>query len=203
MKIICIGRNYSEHAKEMDAGIPGQPVFFLKPDTALLRNNQPFFYPDFTRELNYEVEVVLRISRLGRRISERFAHRYYDAITLGIDFTARDIQRTCKEKGLPWEQAKAFDYSAPIGDFIPKTGFSNLNALNFRLERNGTVVQQASTAEMIFGFDSLIAYVSRYITFRTGDLLFTGTPAGVGTVNIGDRLSAYLDNRLILDFFVK
>lgn len=203
MKIICIGRNYRDHAKEMHADVPEVPVFFIKPDNCLLRNNQPFFYPDFTSDLQYELEVVLRINRLGRSIKQKFAHRYYDAITLGIDFTARDLQRECKAKGLPWEISKAFDYSAPIGTFIPKEELGDLNGLNFRLEVNGKVVQQGNTANMIFGYDELISYVSRFITFRTGDLLFTGTPSGVGPVKVGDRLQAYLNDRLMLDFFIK
>jgi len=203
MKIICIGRNYKDHAKEMNADVPEVPVFFIKSDNCLLRNNQPFFYPDFTSDLQYELEVVLRINRLGRSIKQKFAHRYYDAITLGIDFTARDLQQECKAKGLPWEISKAFDYSAPIGTFIPKEELGDLNSLNFRLEVNGKVAQQGNTANMIFGYDELISYVSRFLTFRTGDLLFTGTPSGVGPINVGDRLQAYLNDRLMLDFFIK
>ncbi len=203
MKIICIGRNYSEHALEMKAEVPANPVFFIKPDTCLLRNNQPFYYPPFTQDLQYELEVVIRINRLGRSINKRFANRYYDAVTLGIDFTARDLQRECKQKGLPWEIAKAFDYSAPIGDFIPKDDFESLTNLDFRLEKNGEVVQQGNTHDMLFGFDELIDYVSRFVTFRIGDLMFTGTPAGVGSVQIGDRLQAYLNGKLMFDFFVR
>jgi len=203
MKIICIGRNYMEHAHEMNSEVPEKPVFFMKPDTSLLRNNQPFFYPDFTQELSYEVEVVLRVNRLGRNINRRFAHRYYDAVTLGIDFTARDLQRECKQKGLPWEVAKAFDYSAPIGEFIPKRELEDINHLAFRLEINDRLVQAGSTAEMIFSFDELIEHVSKFVTFRTGDLIFTGTPSGVGQVKIGDRLKAYIEDRLMLDFFVR
>ncbi|MCB8963892.1 MAG: fumarylacetoacetate hydrolase family protein [Bacteroidales bacterium] len=203
MKIICIGRNYSEHALEMKAEVPANPVFFIKPDTCLLRNNQPFYYPPFTQDLQYELEVVIRINRLGRSINKRFANRYYDAVTLGIDFTARDLQRECKQKGLPWEIAKAFDYSAPIGDFIPKDDFESLTNLDFRLEKNGEVVQQGNTHDMLFGVDELIDYVSRFVTFRIGDLVFTGTPAGVGSVQIGDRLQAYLNERLMFDFFVR
>lgn len=203
MKIICIGRNYLEHAHEMNSEVPEKPVFFMKPDTSLLRNNQPFFYPDFTQELSYEVEVVLRINRLGRNINRRFAHRYYDAVTLGIDFTARDLQRECKQKGLPWEVAKAFDYSAPVGDFISKKELADINHLPFRLEINDRPVQLGNTEEMIFPFDELIEYVSKFVTFRTGDLLFTGTPSGVGQVKVGDRLKAYIDDRLMLDFFIR
>ena len=203
MKIICIGRNYSDHATEMNVEVPQVPVFFIKPDSCLLRNNQPFFYPEFTSDLQYELEVVLRINRLGRSIKPKFAHRYFDAVTLGIDFTARDLQSECKAKGLPWEISKAFDFSAPIGSFIPKDELGDLYNIDFRLELNGNVVQQGNTANMIFGYDELISYVSRFITFRTGDLLFTGTPSGVGPVRVGDRLQAYLNNTLLLDFFVR
>ncbi|MBR7068538.1 MAG: fumarylacetoacetate hydrolase family protein [Bacteroidales bacterium] len=205
MKIVCIGRNYADHARELGNEPPAEPVFFMKPDTALLRNNQPFFMPDFSQELHHEVEVVLRICRLGRHIEPRFAHRYYDAITVGIDFTARDLQRQCAQQGLPWEKAKAFDGSAPIGDFVELAGseFDIAAGIDFRLDLNGTTVQQGNTRDMLFGFDELIAHTSRYITYRTGDLLFTGTPVGVGPVRIGDRLKAYLGERLMLDFFVK
>lgn len=203
MKIICIGRNYKEHAKELNSEIPEQPVFFIKPDTCLLRNNQPFFYPDFTKDLHYELEVVLRINRLGRSINSRFANRYYDAITLGIDFTARDLQQECKKKGLPWEISKAFDYSAPIGDFIPKDEIENIGSIDFRLEKNDEIVQQGNTRDMIFNYDEIIAHVSKYITFRTGDLIYTGTPAGVGPVKVGDRLKGFMNDKLMFDFFIK
>jgi 2-keto-4-pentenoate hydratase/2-oxohepta-3-ene-1,7-dioic acid hydratase in catechol pathway len=203
MKIICIGRNYTDHAREMSSPVPEVPIFFMKPDTSLLRNNQPFFYPDFSKDIHYELEVVLKICRLGRNISERFAHRYYNELSLGIDFTARDLQSYCKANGLPWEMAKAFDNSAPIGDFIPKDDLENLRNLAFRLEKNGEVVQQGNTKDLIFSFERLIAYISKFVTFRTGDLIFTGTPAGVGPVAIGDRLKAYLGDRLMLDFFVR
>lgn len=203
MKIICIGRNYSEHAKEMNSPVPDVPVFFIKPDTALLRNNNAFYYPSFTNDLHYELEVVLKICRLGKSISERFANRYYSEVGLGIDFTARDLQKTCKEKGLPWEIAKAFDYSAAVSPFIPKEEVGDLTNLEFRLEKNGVVVQRGNTADMLFSFDKLISYVSGYVSFRIGDLLFTGTPAGVGSVVIGDRLTAYLGDRLMLDFLIR
>lgn len=203
MKIICIGRNYSEHAKEMNSPVPDVPVFFIKPDTALLRNNNAFYYPNFTNDLHYELEVVLKICRLGKSISERFANRYYSEVGLGIDFTARDLQKTCKEKGLPWEIAKAFDYSAAVSPFIPKEELGDLTNLEFRLEKNGVVVQRGNTADMLFSFDKLISYVSGYVSFRIGDLLFTGTPAGVGSVVIGDRLTAYLGDRLMLDFLIR
>lgn len=203
MKIICIGRNYSEHAKEMNSPVPDVPVFFIKPDTALLRNNNAFYYPSFTNDLHYELEVVLKICRLGKSISERFANRYYSEVGLGIDFTARDLQKACKEKGLPWEIAKAFDYSAAVSPFIPKEELGDLTNLEFRLEKNGVVVQRGNTADMLFSFDKLISYVSGYVSFRIGDLLFTGTPAGVGSVVIGDRLTAYLGDRLMLDFLIR
>ncbi|HSA05243.1 MAG TPA: fumarylacetoacetate hydrolase family protein [Tenuifilaceae bacterium] len=203
MKIICIGRNYREHAKEMNSDVPDKPVFFIKPDTCLNRNNQPFFYPEFTKDLHYELEVVIRFNRIGRSVNKRFAHRYYDAVSLGIDFTARDLQQECKQKGLPWEIAKAFDYSAPIGEFIPKEEIEDLGNIEFRLEKNDVVVQQGNTRDMIFSFDELIDYVSRFVTFRIGDYMYTGTPAGVGPVQVGDRLKGYLNNRLMFDFFVR
>lgn len=203
MKIICVGLNYMDHIKEMKNRIPEVPVFFLKPDTSIIRNNNPFFYPEFTNDLQYELEIVIKINRLGRNISEKFAHRYFGEIGIGIDFTARDLQRLCKETGMPWEVAKAFDGSAPISDFVSKEKFSNLRNIHFRLERNDEVVQNGNTKDMIFHFDSIISYVSRFITLRTGDLIFTGTPSGVGPVEIGDRLKAYLGDELMLDFFIK
>jgi 2-keto-4-pentenoate hydratase/2-oxohepta-3-ene-1,7-dioic acid hydratase in catechol pathway len=187
----------------MNSEVPEKPVFFIKPDTCLNRNKQALYYPEFTKDLQYELEVVIKFNRIGRSINKRFAHRYFDAITLGIDFTARDLQQECKQKGLPWEIAKAFDYSAPIGGFIPKEELSDLNSLEFKLEKNGEVVQQGNTRDMIFGYDELIDYVSKFVTFRIGDLMFTGTPAGVGSVQIGDRLKGYLNNRLMFDFFVR
>jgi len=203
MKIICVGLNYMDHIKEMKNKIPEVPVFFLKPDTSIVRNNNPFFYPEFTNDLQYELEIVLKINRLGRNISEKFAHRYYKEIGLGIDFTARDLQRLCKETGMPWEVAKAFDGSAPISDFVDKENFTNLKNISFRLEKNDSIVQNGNTKDMIFHFDNIISYVSRFITLRTGDLIFTGTPSGVGPVKIGDRLKAYLGDELMLDFFIK
>lgn len=192
-----------DHIREMNNPIPAVPVFFLKPDSSIIRNNNPFFYPEFTTDLQYELEVVLKINRLGRNISEKFAHRYFNEIGLGIDFTARDLQRLCKEKGMPWEMAKAFDGSAPISDFVSKENFKNLNDIKFKLKKNDEVVQNGSTKDMIFNFDKIIAYVSRFITLRTGDLIFTGTPVGVGPVKIGDRLTAYLEDEQMLDFFIK
>lgn len=204
MKIICIAWNYTRHTKELSADVPESPVFFIKPDTALLRNNQPFYYPDFTKQLHYEVELVLRINKVGRSIGEKYAHKYYSEIGIGIDFTARDIQQQCREKGLPWEAAKAFDYSAPVSpEFIPVDEFADLQNIDFRLELNGKTVQQGSNADMIFGFDKIVSHVSQYLTLKIGDLIFTGTPAGVGEVQIGDNLKAYINNRLMLDFEIK
>jgi len=203
MKIICIGRNYSEHAKELNNAVPAEPVFFIKPDTALLIRNRPFYYPEFTHDLHYECELVFRICKVGRHISPKFAHTYYDALALGIDFTARDLQQQAKEKGLPWEKAKAFDFSAPVSSFVPVSDFPDLSNLNFSLTLNGTTVQQGNSRDMIFPVDTLIAYVSRFITLRTGDYLFTGTPAGVGPVKIGDRLEAFLEGKKMLGFDIK
>jgi 2-keto-4-pentenoate hydratase/2-oxohepta-3-ene-1,7-dioic acid hydratase in catechol pathway len=203
MKIIAIGRNYIEHAKELNNPIPKEPMFFMKPETAIIRNNKPFFYPDFSKDVHYETEIVLKINRLGKHIEERFAHRYFDEIGLGIDFTARDLQQVCKEKGKPWEMAKAFDGSAPISEFVDKNQFPDLANLNFSLQLNGQLVQNGNTRDMIFSFDALIAYVSKFVTLKIGDLIFTGTPAGVGPVKIGDRLTAFIEDKQFMDFFVK
>jgi acylpyruvate hydrolase len=203
MKIICIGRNYADHAREMNSSLPADPVFFMKPDTALVENNKPFFYPGFSSEIHHEVEIVLRINRLGRHIAEKFAHRYYDEIGVGIDFTARDLQAECKKTGLPWEIAKAFDGSAPIGKFVRKGELASPGNITVRLDLNGKTVQKGNSADMIFGFDRLISYISGFITLKIGDLIFTGTPAGVGEVKIGDRLQAYLEERLLLDFHIR
>ena len=203
MKIICIGRNYAEHAREMKSPLPEKPIFFLKPDTSLVLNNKPFFYPDFSREIHHEVEMVLRINRLGRNIDQKFAHRYFDEVGVGIDFTARDLQDQCKEKGLPWEISKAFDNSAPLGGFIPKNEIADMSDISVRLDINGKTLQKGSSKDMIFSFDRLISYVSQFITLKIGDLIFTGTPAGVGPVRIGDRLQAFLNDRMLLDFYVK
>lgn len=203
MKIICIGRNYVKHAKELDHEVPDKPVFFLKPDTALVKNNKPFFYPGFSIDIQHELEVVLHIDRLGKHIDEKFAHRYYDKIGLGIDFTARDIQQIHIKNGLPWELCKAFDNSAPIGKFIEKEKFKGLNNLNFELKINGVTRQKGNTGNMIFSFNKIISYVSQFITLKIGDLIFTGTPEGVGPVKIGDRLQASLENEQVLDFYVK
>ncbi|MBN1145035.1 MAG: fumarylacetoacetate hydrolase family protein [Bacteroidales bacterium] len=203
MKIICIGRNYSEHARELNNPLPKKPVFFMKPDSALLLRNKPFFYPDFSSEVHYETEVVLKISRLGKSIQRQFASRYYQTVGLGIDFTARDLQDECKKAGHPWEIAKAFDQSAVINIFVPLDTLPDRNALNFQLEINDKTVQKGNTKDMIFSFDEIIAYVSTFITLKTGDLIFTGTPAGVGPVKQGDHLVASLEGRVMLDFHIR
>lgn len=203
MKIICIGRNYVAHARELNNEVPRDPVFFMKPDSALVISNRPFFYPDFSKDVHHELEVVIRINRLGRSIEERFASRYYNEVALGIDFTARDLQAKQKEKGLPWEIAKGFDYSAPISEFLPVSKFKDIHKLDFHLDVNGKTVQNGNTSLMIFSFEKIIAYVSRFMTLKTGDLIYTGTPAGVGPVAINDRLEAYLEGQKLMDFPVK
>ena len=202
MKIICIGRNYADHAKELGNSIPDEPVIFLKPDTALLPKKNPFFIPDFTSDLHHELELVVRINRIGKSIEERFAHRYYNQITVGIDFTARDVQRKCKEKGLPWEKAKAFDGSAPIGEWIDVED-KDLQNLNIRLTNNGKTVQAGNTSDMLFSVDQLIAEVSKYFTLKIGDMIFTGTPAGVSAVNKNDELEAFIEDQSLLKVRVK
>jgi len=201
MKIICIGRNYAEHAKEMNAAVPTEPVFFLKPDTALIKDNQPFYYPDFSKEIHHEVELVLKISKAGKNIEQEFAHKYYEEIGIGIDFTARDIQAKCKEKGLPWEKAKAFDGSAPIGSFISKKDLPA--SISFHLNVNGKTMQKGNTKDLLFSFDAVVAYVSKFFTLKTGDLIYTGTPEGVGPVAIGDHLEAYLEEQKLLSFEIR
>lgn len=204
MKIICIGKNYLEHIREMEGKIPEEPIFFLKPDTALLRNNDPFYIPEWTGNLHHEVELVLRICKLGKNIEIKFAHRYYDAISLGIDFTARDVQSELMRKGLPWEKAKAFDYSAAISSkFFPLSSFSELQEIRFRLDVNNQTVQQATSELMIFGFDEIISHISKFMTLKIGDLIYTGTPAGVGPVKIGDRLEGYLEDEKMFDFRIR
>ena len=203
MKIICIGRNYAEHAKEMKSEVPTEPVFFMKPDTALLKTNEPFYFPDFTKDLHHEIEVVLKISKVGKHIAEEFAHKYYEEISLGIDFTARDLQAQCKAKGLPWEKAKSFDSSAPIGKFVNKTELGDLHNLNFELKINNESRQKGNTSDLIFSFDKVISYVSQFVTLKTGDLIYTGTPAGVGQVKVGDKLEAFIGDKKMLDFEVK
>ncbi len=203
MKIICIGRNYVEHAKELKNDVPGEPVFFLKPDTALLPKQRPFYLPDFSNDIHYEAELVLKICKEGKNISEEFALKYFDAISVGIDFTARDIQQKQKEKGLPWEPAKAFDNSAPVGDFIPFAELPDDNKINFHLNINAKTVQQGSNELMIFSFSKIISYVSRFITLKKGDLVFTGTPKGVGSVKPGDHLEGFLENKKVVEVVVR
>ena len=202
MKIICIGRNYSEHAKELKNEIPDKPVVFLKPQTALLKDNKPFYYPEWTKDLHYETELVLKVCKQGKYIDEKFARKYFDEVTVGIDFTARDIQSQQKAKGLPWEIAKAFDNSAVIGEFRKANVVDN-NRINFSMKLNGTEVQKGNTNDTIFSFEKIIAYASQFFTLQTGDLIFTGTPAGVGAVKIGDRLEGFLESEKVFDFEVK
>lgn len=202
MKIFCIGRNYAEHAAELKNEIPTEPVIFMKPDTALLRNNNPFFIPEFTKDVHYELEVVIKINRLGKGIHKQFAANYYSEIGIGIDFTARDLQNNQKKKGLPWEISKAFDSSAAVSKFQP-LGNRDIQNLDFHLVQNGKVVQKGNTADMIFKVDEVISYISQFFMLKIGDLLYTGTPVGVGKVNIGDRLEAYLGEQKLMDFYVK
>ena len=205
MKSIAVGMNYDRHNKELGHTLVNkEPVIFLKPDSAILKDGKPFFLPDFSEEIHYETELVVRICRLGKNIAPRFAHRYYDAVTVGIDFTARDLQRRFRETGNPWELCKGFDNSAAIGTFVPlqQVG-SNVQNLDFNLQIDGKTVQQANTSEMLFEVDDLIAYVSRFMTLKIGDLLFTGTPAGVGPVAIGQHLQGYLGEDKLLDFYIR
>jgi 2-keto-4-pentenoate hydratase/2-oxohepta-3-ene-1,7-dioic acid hydratase in catechol pathway len=203
MKIICIGLNYRGHITEMGYNIPAEPVVFLKPDSSIIKNNKPFFLPGFSENINYEVEVVIKISKLGKSISAKFAPRYYDEVTLGIDITARDIQRHQSAAGMPWELSKGFDGAAPLGSFIPVKDIKEMGNLDFRLEINNKVVQKGNTSDMIFGFNEIIEYVSGFFTLKTGDLIFTGTPAGVGQLRKNDNLVAYLENKPLLDFYIR
>ncbi len=195
MKIICVGRNYAAHIEELENERPESPVLFLKPDTAVLSSKQAFYIPDFTKDLHYEVEVLVKINRVGKHIDAKFAHKYYDEIGLGIDFTARDIQQKMKEKGLPWEKAKAFDNSAVIGEFVSKENFLSMDDIPFSLQKNGEIVQDGNTSHMLWKIDELIAYISTYFSLRTGDIIFTGTPAGVGQVVDGDKLEGFINDR--------
>jgi len=204
MRIFAIGRNYAEHISELNNERPDEPVIFTKPDTALIRNNAPFYYPDFSKDIHYEAELVLKVCKDGKSIEEKFASRYYDAIGIGIDFTARDLQQKAKEKGLPWDIAKGFNGSAPISDkFINVSEFKNVKDINFSLQVDGVVKQQGNTGFMLFNFDYIVAYLSKFFTLRTGDLIFTGTPKGVGPVKIGNVLSAYIENEKLLEFEIK
>lgn len=202
MKIIAVGRNYAEHIAELNNEKPDQPVIFSKPETAILKNNEPFYYPSFSKDIHHEVEIVLKISKIGKNIEEKFAHKYYDEIGLGIDFTARDIQSQLKSKGLPWDLSKGFNGSAPISDFISKNDY-DLKNLKFSLDLNGKRQQTGNTSMMLYNFDFLISFVSTYFTLKTGDLIFTGTPSGVSAVKIGDKLTGRIEDKVMFDFEVK
>ncbi len=203
MKIICIGRNYADHAKELGNEVPDEPIIFMKPKSALLQAHTPFYYPEFTNELHYECELVLRVCKNGKYIQERHASNYYNGITVGIDFTARDLQDEAKKKGLPWEKSKAFDNSAAVGKFIDITPEINKKNINFNLLKNKEVVQKANSSQMIFSFDAIIANISNYFSLNIGDLIFTGTPAGVGECVVGDELEAFIEDKSLLQFEVK
>ncbi|MFN4082732.1 MAG: fumarylacetoacetate hydrolase family protein [Bacteroidia bacterium] len=202
MKIFCVGRNYSEHAKELGNAVPEDPVIFSKPDTALLKNNEPFYLPDFSNDVHYEVELVLKISKTGKKIQEQFAGNYYNTIHLGIDFTARDIQSKLKAKGLPWELAKGFDGSAVLGEGIDVKE-TDINNISFSLFKNGELVQQGNSGNMIFSFNKIVSYISQFFTLKVGDLIYTGTPAGVGKVQIGDKLEGFIGDKLMFKCEVK
>jgi len=204
MKIICIGRNYVAHIRELNNEMPDEPVLFMKPDSALLRNNDPFYIPEWTNEVHHEIELVVKINRIGKNIEKRFAHRYYDEIGLGIDFTARDVQKILKAKGLPWEKAKAFDKAAVLSNtFISKSDCKNPKAIPFKLNINGAQVQEGNSELMMFDFEEIITHVSKYVTLKMGDLIYTGTPAGVGPVKIGDHLEGYFEDKKLIDFMIK
>ena len=205
MKIFGIGMNYIQHNKELDGALhkTEAPVLFTKADSSLLKSGKPFFVPDFMGRIDYEAELVIRICRLGKNIPQRFAHRYYDAVTVGIDFTARDVQQQLREKGLPWDLSKSFDGAAAIGEWVGKDKFLDVQALRFHLDINGQTVQEGCTADMVFGIDEIVAYISQYFTLKTGDVIFTGTPAGVGPVHIDDHLEGYVEERKVLEFNCK
>jgi len=203
MKIICIGRNYAEHAKEMNSAVPTNPIFFLKPDTALFKDKNPFYIPDFSSEMHYECELVVRINKVGKNIKEKFAHKYYNEVGLGLDFTARDLQQKCKEKGLPWEIGKAFDNSALISNDFITIDHNNINDLNFELKLNDNIVQEGNPSQMIFTIDQIIAYISQFITLKKGDLIYTGTPSGVGHVSIGDQLKGSINGNVFFNLDIK
>jgi len=203
MKILGVGRNYVNHAKELGNDVPKEPIIFLMPETALVQRNQPFFYPDFSSDVHHEVELVIKINRLGKNIAEKFANRYYDEIGIGIDFTARDMQQQAAASGLPWAISKGFDGSAPLGGFVNKTELGDLGNIQFSLEKNGQIVQQGNSGNMLFSFDAIIAYVSKFFTLKIGDLIYTGTPSGVGPVKIGDNLVARIGDRELLNFNVR
>ncbi len=203
MKLICIGRNYAEHIKELENEKPTDPVIFLKPDTSILVKKQPFFIPDFSNDVHHEVEILVRINKVGKYIDKKFAHKYYDEIGLGIDFTARDLQSKLKEKGLPWEKAKAFDGAAVIGDWMPVKEIKDINAIEFSLKKNDNIVQLGNTSHMLWKIDELIEYISKYFTLKIGDIIFTGTPAGVGKVIANDKLKGFIENKQMFSITVK
>lgn len=203
MKIICLGLNYRKHCLEMGSPFPKEPVVFMKPDSSLLKNNKPFFLPDFSEDIHYEVELVVKISKLGKSIAAKYAYRYYNEVTVGIDITARDIQARNKKAGHPWELAKGFDGSAPVGAFLPLTSLAGISNIDFSLEINDKVVQQSNTSDLIFSVDEIIAYISRFFTLKTGDLIFTGTPSGVGQLKKNDNLVAYIGDKPLLDFMIR
>ena len=203
MKIICVGRNYTDHIKELENNKPKDPVLFLKPDSSIILNNKPFFIPDFSQNIHYELELIIKISRLGKHIQEKFSHKYYDFIGLGIDFTARDLQTNLKSKGLPWEKSKAFDGSCFISKWINKSDFNDINNLNFNLDKNGKTVQKTNSKLMLWKIDELISYISTFFTLKIGDVIFTGTPAGVGKVSIGDTLEGFIEGNKIFNLNIK
>lgn len=203
MKILAVGRNYAEHIQELKNERPSEPIVFMKPETALLKNNSPFYLPDFSNNIQHEVELIIRINKEGKNIEEQFAHKYYDGIGIGIDFTARDLQEKAKEKGLPWTLAKGFNGSAPVSEFLPLSHFPDLKNLNFSLKINGIEKQKANTNKMLFSFDQIISYISKFILLKKGDIIFTGTPEGVAKVNLGDHLEAFIENKKMLEFEVK
>jgi 2-keto-4-pentenoate hydratase/2-oxohepta-3-ene-1,7-dioic acid hydratase in catechol pathway len=203
MKILAVGRNYAAHIEELNNERPESPVVFLKPDTAVLRNNDPFYYPDYSKDIHFEVEILLKIGKHGKCIQEKHAPDYYQEIGIGIDFTARDLQQYAKEKGLPWALAKGFNNSAPISNFYPKDHFGDLNQLNFGLKVDGEIRQQGNTSLMLYSFDQIIAYMSRFFTLKKGDIIFTGTPKGVGPIAIGNRLQAFIEDQILMDFEIK
>jgi len=203
MKLICIGRNYVEHIKELENEKPTDPVIFLKPDTSILVKKQPFFIPDFSNDVHHEVEILVKINKIGKHIDKKFAHKYYDEIGLGIDFTARDLQAKLKEKGLPWEKAKAFDGAAVIGDWIPVNEINDINAIEFSLKKNDKIVQLGNTSHMLWKIDELIEYISKYFTLKIGDIIFTGTPAGVGKVIANDKLKGFIEDKQMFSITVK
>ncbi|WP_298904813.1 fumarylacetoacetate hydrolase family protein [uncultured Psychroserpens sp.] len=203
MKLICIGRNYTEHIKELENERPTDPVIFLKPDTSILLKKQPFFIPDFSNDIHHEVEILVKINKVGKHIAKKFAHKYYDQIGLGIDFTARDLQTQLKSKGLPWEKAKGFDGAAVIGNWLPKSDFESVDNINFSLYKNDAIVQEGNTSLMLWKIDEIIEYVSKYFTLKIGDIIFTGTPAGVGKVLANDKLKGYIEDKQLFSITVK